>query len=216
MAEANTSKPEWSVRPYREGDEEQILELRGLVLSGPRSKQWWQWMYRDGPFGPAIMMLAESNQKIIGSMASILVPLKIGDRATLGGHGIDLMVHPDYRRLGIMKTLGMTMREMPLAKRRSITYGTPHNESYQGFVNRLNALDICEVPLLFKVIDWGAVLKNRYRIPFFAGKLLGYAWERITSRRPSPKTSEIEIEEVLSFAERMDKFWQKASVMKDI
>ncbi len=51
-------------------------------------------------------MVAEAKQRIIGSMAVILVPLKVGDQVTRGSHGIDLMVHPDYRRLGIMKRLG--------------------------------------------------------------------------------------------------------------
>lgn len=216
MVGPNESEPEWSVREFRDGDEEQILELRGLVLSGSRDKQWWQWMYREGPAGPAAIMVAETKQRIIGSMAFIRVPVKIGDQVTRGSHGIDLMVHPDYRRLGIMKTLGTKLNETYAGLYRSISYGTPHNESHLGFVNRLHAVDVGEVPLLFKVIDWGALLKSRFKIPNFAGKFFGYAWERLANRLPSPKDAEIEVDEVFVFDERINKFWQKASKMKNI
>jgi GNAT superfamily N-acetyltransferase len=216
MVGSNEPEREWSVREYREGDEEQILELRGIVLSGSRDKEWWQWMYRDGPLGPATIMVAEVNQRIIGTSGSILVPLKVGDQITRGSHGIDLMVHPDYRRQGIMKALSAKLRESSRGMKKSIGYGTPNNESYQGFVKRMGALDIGELPFLFKVINWGALLKNRYKIPVFAGKLFGYTWERITNRPLSLKDAEIEVEEVFSFDERIDKFCQKASEIKAI
>jgi len=149
-------------------------------------------------------------------MASTFVPLKVGGRTTLGAHGIDLMVHPDYRRQGIFKTLGMKLRGLTRAKEWSLTYGTPDDESYQGFVTRLNVLDIGELPFLFKIIDLSAILKNRYRIPVFIGKMLGYAWESITNGRRSPEDTEIKIDEVFSFDEQIDKFWEKASKLKSI
>ena len=187
-----------------------------MVLRGSKDKQWWQWMYRDGPAGPAAAMVAEAKQRIIGHMASIFVPLKVGGRTTLGAHGIDLMVHPDYRRQGIFKTLGMKLRELTRAKEWSLAYGTPDDESYQGFVTRLNVLDIGELPFLFKVIDWGALLKNRYKIPTFAGQLLGNTRELITVRRRLPKDTGIKVEEITSFDERIDKLWAKASKLKNI
>jgi hypothetical protein len=126
------------------------------------------------------------------------------------------MVHPDYRRQGIFKTLGMKMLASPKASGRSLSFGTPGKQSHQGFVKWLSALDMCELPLLVKVVDWGTVLKKHYKIPAFAGKLLGYAFERITSQSPSPQDAEIEIEEITSFDERINKFWEKASKLKEI
>jgi GNAT superfamily N-acetyltransferase len=216
MTESSGPKQEWSLRVYREGDEEQILALRGIVLSGPKDKQWWQWMYRDGPLSPAVIMLAEANQKIIGQTAFIFVPIKIKDQITQGGHGIDLMVHPDYRRQGIFIALHKAANEYTKNIYRSIAYGTPNDQSRPGFVNRLNAMEICEVPILLKVIDWGNLLKSRYKIPVFIGKLLGYVWESITSRASPPKNAEIEVEEVFSFDERINQFWEKASKLKNI
>jgi hypothetical protein len=70
--------------------------------------------------------------------------------------------------------------------------------------------------LLFKVIDWGIILKSHYRIPVFIGTLLGYIWERVTSRASPPKNTDIKVEEVFSFDERINQFWEKASKLKNI
>jgi predicted N-acetyltransferase YhbS len=216
MTEPSEPKREWSLRVYREGDEEQILALRGIVLSGPKDKQWWQWMFRDGPLGPAAIILAEAKQKIIGHHAFLPIPIKIKDQVTRGSHGVDLMVHPDYRHQGIFISLGKTLNEFSKGTYRSISYGTPNDQSRHGFVNRLNAMEIGKVPILLKVIDWGNILKSRYKIPVFIGKTLGYVWEGITSRTSPPKNADIEVEEVFCFDERINKFWEKASQLKSI
>jgi GNAT superfamily N-acetyltransferase len=216
MTGSSESEREWSIREYREGDEDQILELRGIALSGSKDRQWWQWMYRDGPIGPAIITVAEAKGRIIGHTASILVPVKIGDRVTKGSHGIDLMVHPDYRHQGIFLAIHKKLNRAPSGSVRSIAYGTPNDQSRPGFVGKLNALNICEVPVLLKVIDWGMVLKNRYKIPEFAGRVLGNIWEHITHHIRSPKDAGIEVNEVSIFDEQIDKFWQKASGLKNI
>ena len=216
MIESDKPEREWTIRKYQEGDEEQILQLRGIALSGSRDKEWWQWMFRDGPSGPAIIRLAVVKDRIIAQMASIWVMIKIGDKVTRGTHGVDLMVHPDYRHQGIFTALGIKGREDPLDQSRSITYGTPNDQSRPGFVGRLNSLPICEVPLLVKVIDWGAVLKQRYKIPALAGKILGNIREGIFNRKQSPEAVGIVVEEIFSFDEQIDRFWEKASRIKNI
>jgi GNAT superfamily N-acetyltransferase len=213
MVTANKSEREWSIREYREGDEEQILELRELVFNDHKGKEWWKWMYRDGPLGPARIFVAEAKQKIIGHSATIFVPVKIKDQVTRSNHGVDVMVHPDFRHQGLFIAL---LTNLPETLRWGINYGIPNDQARPSFVKRLNAIGICEVPLLLKVVDWGIVLKTHYRIPVFIGKLLGYAWERMTGRVSLVKDTGIEIEEVFSFDERIDKFWEKASKLKTI
>jgi GNAT superfamily N-acetyltransferase len=147
MVGSTESEREWTIRNYREGDEEQILELRGVALSGPKNKQWWKWMYRDGPLGPATIALAEVKHRIIGHMASVPVPIKIKDQVTRGGHGVDLMVHPDYRRQGIFVALTKAMVEYSKGIDskgidKSIGYGVPSDQSRPGMVNRFHVKEI--------------------------------------------------------------------------
>lgn len=216
MDETNEVKREWSIRAYREGDEKQMLELRKIAISETRDSQWWQWMYRDGPAGPAYVMLAEAKQKIVGQHAVMPVRLKIMDQVTKGGHGFDLMVHPEYRHQGIFRTLGTELAKSSGVRGRSLSFGSPNDQSRPGFIKWLQDIDICEVPSLVKIIDWGNVFKSRYGIPAFAGNLLGFVREHMTRRISPSRNAGVEIEQVSSFDERIDKFWLKASQIKGI
>jgi GNAT superfamily N-acetyltransferase len=216
MAGSNETKREWTIRDYQEGDEEQILELLGTAESDPKNKQSWKWMYQDGPLGPAVIMLAEEKHRIIGHIAFIPVPIKIKDQVNRALHGVGLRIHPDYRRQGVFVSLITAMKERLKGFYRSIDYGTPSDQSRLSLVNLFNVKEICEIPSLFKVIDWGVILKSHYRIPVFIGKLLGYAWERVFGRASPPKDANIEIEEIFSFDERINQFWEKASKLKNI
>ena len=65
------------MREYQESDEERIRELRGISLSGPKDSQWWHWMYRNGPAGPAMAWIAEVGNKIVGHTAGLPVRMKV-------------------------------------------------------------------------------------------------------------------------------------------
>jgi hypothetical protein len=102
---------------------------------------------------------------------------------------------------------------------RSVSFGTPNDRSRPGLVKYFSFLNICEAPLLVKVADWGSMLKKRYKIPGFTGRLLGSAWEHFANRTiPTKKAdiTDISIEQVTSFDERIDSFWEKASKLKNI
>jgi GNAT superfamily N-acetyltransferase len=212
MDESGEVKRDWSLREYREGDEEQILELHRIAMNKSEDFQWWKWMCQDGPAGPAAIMLAETKQGLVGHHASLPVFIKIGEKITRGGHGFAVMVHPDYRHQGIFKAMGIELSKSAEARSRSISYGSPNDQSRPGFTKWLHNIDMFEIPLLVRIVDWGSVLKSRYRIP----ALVGNAWEHLISRTPLPRNSGVVVEPVASFDESIDKFWLKASQLKPI
>lgn len=216
MNESNSIKPHWTMREYQESDEERIRELREIALSGSRDSHWWKWMYRNGPAGPAIAWIAEAGNKIVGQNAVSLVRMKIGDQACMGTQGFDIMTHPEYQRQGVLTALRVKTRDNLLKKGVSITYGVAIHQT-DAIYRRIQSVTVVEeIPTLVKVIDLGKVLKSRYGIPVFAGNLLGNAWERITNRTPPAKNADVEVEQVSSFDEGIDKFWRKASNTKNI
>ena len=98
----------FEVRPYRPGDENEVVRLLGLVFDGwPHFDikcdpiDHWRWKYRDYPTGKIICTLAESDGRIIGCFHSPLLEVKIGGSTYLCSQGADQAVHPDFRRMGV-------------------------------------------------------------------------------------------------------------------
>jgi glycosyltransferase involved in cell wall biosynthesis len=205
---------QWSIRQYQDGDETQIRELRAITLSGEKTSQWWKWQYLENPDGPAIIILAEAHQKIVGHRAIIPVRMKIGNETCMGSYGLDAMTHPDYQRQGIYVSIGKLIYESLIKNGIGIVYGTPNNNAYPIAIKYLQWFDICNVPVMVKIIDWGIILKKHLGIPRFMGKPLGKAFEFIFKKTRHFKSPDIEVQQITAFDERMDKFWLKASTIK--
>ena len=100
----------WSMRAYREGDEDGILELWKATYPEKEYDRegwlrWWHWMYKENPAGPGRIWLAEYDGKIVGQYPIIPVLMKIGARIVTAFQSINLMTHPDHRRQGIYESL---------------------------------------------------------------------------------------------------------------
>jgi hypothetical protein len=212
----SSPKRQWSIRKYQPGDETQILELRAITLSGPKNSQWWKWQYLEHPDGPAIIYLAEAHQKIVGHCALVPVRIKIGNEISLGSCAIDGMTHPDYRQQGIFITISNSIFNSAYKNGIGIAFGTPNLQSLSVGIERLQWFEICKLPMMIKVLDWGNALRKHFGIPRFIGRLLGTAYEFIFNSKRHFKNSNIEIQQIASFDERMDNFWLKTSTIKPI
>ena len=94
------------IRGYREGDEEDIVELLFKVFRewrdrGKRSLDFWKWMYLDNPLGDRLISVATVGDKIIGVKHDLFLSIKHGDKVLVGCLGTDSAVDPDFRRRGI-------------------------------------------------------------------------------------------------------------------
>src|SRR3990170_8604053 len=79
--------PEYSIRPYESGDEEDIVELLKLVFNGwPNFDldcgpvDHWRWKYLHSPAGKSLIYVGESEGDIVGSSHTYTVNLKMGER----------------------------------------------------------------------------------------------------------------------------------------
>jgi GNAT superfamily N-acetyltransferase len=215
MNDSLATGPEWSIRKFQKGDEDQIRALLGVDRGVPRDKQLWQWLYHKGPAGPAIIWVAVIGQRIIGHSAVLPLYMKIGNQTCKGSLGIDIMVHPDYRRHGILASFRNSTYDYFTQNGISLTCGLV-SDRILSIYRKLQTTEVDELPLLVKIVSWRDVLKTRYKIPYWAGSLLGYLWEHLIHRMPSLPETDIQIEPVSVFDKRMDDFWRKASVIKPI
>ena len=215
MNESSTDKLHWAIRKYRDGDEKQIRKLRGITLSGAKNNQWWKWFYKNNPAGPAIIWVAEADNKIIGHAAHVPIRMKIGNQESIGALGVDSMTHPEYQRQGILKKLQEKISESSVEHGICFSVGTCLSQ-IMPIYKKLQIIEICDQHLLMKVTSWGMLLKRRFRIPYFLGNIFGYIWEFITNHTSLTDNSNIEIDQIFTFEKSINEFWQKASIQKEI
>lgn len=101
---------DYVVRPYRQGDEEEIVRLLEMVFEGwPKfdlscaSIDHWRWKYQDNPFKQFIIAVTEINNEIVGVAHSFILFVKVGNEVHFCTFGGDTGVHPNFRRKGIHK-----------------------------------------------------------------------------------------------------------------
>jgi len=210
----------WSIRAYREADEEAILELWKAVYpereyNDKQWMRWWRWMYKENPSGAPVIWFAEANGKLVGQYAIIRVKMKIGNKVIIGAQSLDTVTHPEYRHKGVFQTLAKKTYEQAANEGVHIVYGFPNQYSYPGFIRRLDWFDIATTQTLLKVLYWGNITKKRVRNRFLSSILapaINLVSNEILFR--TQKTSFVqglEIAQISSFDERVNEFWAEIS-----
>jgi len=88
----------WTVRPYRSGDEAQILALFKKVFGVERSLQHWHWKFRDNPGGGKLIYVAvTASGRVVGQYAGLPVMMNWDGRTLHLVQIIDVMVDPEFR-----------------------------------------------------------------------------------------------------------------------
>ena len=87
----------WICRAYRPGDEAGIIELYGEVFHLRMSPELWRWMYQSPPAGPAVIVVLESDGRLVGHYGVQPREFWISGHRTTVGFAVGTMVHPQLR-----------------------------------------------------------------------------------------------------------------------
>jgi hypothetical protein len=117
-------------RPYKKGDEEEIILLLDLVFDNwPRfdlqcsKKEHWIWKMVDTPTKIHPVVVAETDEgKIIGVSQGIIKKTKIGDEVVLVRKGAELAVQPEYRRIGVSNSIAEIRTRMTKEMEAALSY----------------------------------------------------------------------------------------------
>lgn len=214
-------KQKWSIREYREGDEEGILELWKAVnplrqYNREQWMKWWHWMYKENPAasGKIWIWLADDDSRIVGQYAVMPVVMKIAGKTIIGAQSLDTMTHPEYTRRGIFETLTNKVYREAETEGIHIVYGFPNKLSYPGFTKKLKWFDVATMQIMFKPLNWENTLKIRVKNKFLL-KLFAIGAHLVSKgfvRTQSPPVVEgLTITQVFSFDDRINDFWGKVS-----
>lgn len=126
------------VRPYRQGDEQAVLDLFNEVFAEddpnfhPRSLAQWRWEFLENPAGTQVVLGVERTGRVIAQYACLPARVNLRGQDVCAGQGIDSVVHRDYRRG--LKREGAFLK---VAKFYFDHYGVPEVNAFgYGFPNK--------------------------------------------------------------------------------
>ena len=208
----------WTIRTYKEGDEDEIFELVKVVYPGNKYNRekwmsWWRWMYTENPAGVSRVLVADHGGKIVGHYPLIPVKMKVAGEIMNISQNVDVMTHPDYRHQGIFFTLEKKALSEAEKEGIDITYGFPNEAAYPGHL-KSGWFDICKRQILIKPLNLENTLKIRIKNKFLIkicatiGKLIVNLF---CQAKNSPEINGLKISKITSFDDGIDDFWNTIS-----
>jgi len=210
------------MRPYQEGDEDDICKLFETAFGDALSAERWYWQYRDNHTGRITITLTENTDgEIVGQYALRPVRMKVGDKSCLGTLSLDTMVHPDYRRQGMFTSLASQMYDVVTEQGIPLTYGFPNQNSYYGFIHKLEWVDLCgRIPLFVKILNVKTVLSKRIgnRLLLSIAAALGRVALNLfySFQGEGELPADCEFKKISHFDGHFDDLWEEASSAYDI
>jgi GNAT superfamily N-acetyltransferase len=133
---SRTSAQTYTVRPYVDEDEADVLSLLRAALgtgpTGSRSTAFFRWKHLENPFGRSFMLVAEADDRIVGFRALMRWEFLAGDRTLRAVRPVDTATHPDYQGQGIFSRL--TREALSgLEGQADLVFNTPNNKSLPGY-----------------------------------------------------------------------------------
>ena len=216
-------KPGHIVRPYRPGDEVEIVDLLQLVFDGwPKFDlrcsplDHWKWKYLDNPSHKSVICVASSDEEIIGVNHQLPVQIKVGDEVILSHYGADLAIHPDFRRMGVSNELIEASDSSGKRAGGQFVYCVTSNpilmksysKKYRSFPSHiLNLVRIKDIDTQLKAMP---VEKASWmKFGFQAVKLINNIKNWINGYKSVD--SDVRIQRIEGFDSRIDLFWEKVS-----
>lgn len=206
----------YSIRPYRSGDEYDIVELLQTVfLAWPRfnipcsSIDHWRWKFIDNPSNETYVYVAESDSKIVGTESRILLKIKVLDNILLGEQRVDLGVHPDFRGQGIFSNILESLYKNSLNSNIQLSYAEESNPIVIKKWKKYNAaLHPNRIIKYFWIRDLVKFKENNKSIDLSLYKDLQEHNFYFNERKFDESWNIIEIDR---FEKNIDLFWNKAS-----
>jgi predicted N-acetyltransferase YhbS len=130
-------------------DVDAILDLFEVVFGQRIDRSVWDWKHRWHPAGESFSLVAENARgHVIAHNSYMPWKMRVAGRELVACQGVDLMVHPDYRRLGLANELVTAGRREMIERGWHFVFGFPGHESYRILLQRPGSRGILRLPYL--------------------------------------------------------------------
>jgi GNAT superfamily N-acetyltransferase len=110
--------------------------------------------------GAAVVLVAKDSGNMVGQYALMPTQLSLGGEIVLGAQSVDTMTHPEYRNQGMFAELAGSCMELAASRGIRVLYGFPNQNSYPGFVQKLNWDHTGDIHVWMRVLNSDAFVSQ--------------------------------------------------------
>ena len=144
-------------------EKNQILKIIEKVYPNSEfaTSEYFNWQYRDGPYGPAKILLAKNDSgDIIGIEPIVPIKLLINNNVIMSSLSCNSITDPNFRNQGIFSKLVSNILEFTKTNEISSIYSIPNKKSHSIFIKN-GFKDVSKLPLLVRPLK----LSNYFSSP---------------------------------------------------
>jgi hypothetical protein len=207
----------WEPRPLpleRPAPALDLMRLQWGAEADVARADFFEWLYRQNPAGEGVVWYGRTGDERCPNAGHFtLVPWRylVEGREVLGALGANVVVHPAYRRLGVLGAVTARVLEDATGRGVQFSYGLPAREADRVFTGRIGYREIGRIPLLLAPLDAARLALPEasapQRLALRAAAPLAAAASRL--RRALGRRPRAEVEEVDASWSGWDALWAR-------
>ena len=198
---------EWCVRPYRAGDERELVGLFERVFGRALTPEQWCWKLQPSQSAVDNVWLAVHDEKPIFQYAGIATRFQVGDAVRTVMVSVDTMTAPEFQRRGLLSEVGRTTyahwRDGDIA----FVLGLP-NERWGSRARVLGWVELFPLQWLTRALRPARLLARRLHLPTVAGfDALDGLWNGLADRALAVNGQPVCVRVLTQAEAALDRLW---------
>ncbi len=122
------SSSEWTLRPYRAGDERDIMDLFVRVFGRDTSAEHWRWKFKSRRWPTENVWIGVHDDRPVCHFAAIPTWIRVNGHEVPAAVVVDVMTAPGFRRRGLLTDVARGVMRTWAAAGVSFMYGLPNEQ----------------------------------------------------------------------------------------
>lgn len=199
---------DWRIDQYKDENLTEMIEITKenygeIEISDER---FLQWQYFNNPAGKALIKLAKSDDnKVVGQYVIIPMKIKVNEKIVDSTLSLNTLTRKEYRGKGIFTGLADAVYNQCKEDKLEFTYGFPNQNSYPGFMKKLQFTDLGSIPLMVYPLNIEKLVLKKFNSNLLA-KLSSFF--RCIFNIKLKDNDNIEIKTIDENLDDFNKFWE--------
>jgi GNAT superfamily N-acetyltransferase len=180
------SRDDWTLRPYRAGDEGEIMRLFTHVFGRETSEAQWRWKFKTRRWTTENVWIGVHHDRPICHFAAMPARMRVGGCDKDAAVVVDVMTAPDFRRRGLLTTVARSVMQAWAGAGVSFLYGLP-NEQWGSRAAAIGLRPMVALRRFVLPLRPQQTLARKLDAPGLARRgWIDAAWSRILDHRLGP------------------------------